>query len=561
MTRPWGTSRSVTSAPVLRGGALLAVVAAALLVAGLAAAPPARGDVADWRAPFTLTPGLGLVAQYGYAPPHTRNVPAFDSADRAYIRSRTAARDTTSYVATLEGGAWTQLDFSAALLAAYPDFVGTVGAGGWRSDGVVFDRQDRAYNPLTIQLAGGATRNVLLVSWDLCRTWKVFELPDGEFAVEHWVGHNEIDGPPFLAFWQPSSLPYAGRHGGRYTLWVTQPRLEGDDLVIPTPALVTNACLGFTRHSGGASFAVTHGESTWFVWPGTAARDAPGVPQYVSRYDHLSGAVDEPLLLTRTPPANDPHNTPGICLDSQGYLHVVGGTHGTAVPYLRSLSPYSSDGGWTPPEPVLSEGYTTGEDPPRSLGRQTYDSFVCDSQDTLHLVTRQARRGVDAAFEGRYYAALIHQSRPAGASWGAPTLIVVPPARGYSVYYHKLALDHRDRLFLSCSYTGGETMWADRARAAGLSVLGRAQPWRGTYRRRLLLVSEDHGASWRFATDRDLSGGAEVAPAPSRAAPARSGGGAPPGALDWLNPAPQGDQLTAIDFVDATRGWAAGTLG
>ena len=71
----------------------------------------------------------------------------------------------------------------------------TVGAGGLRSDSIVFDRQGRAYNPLTIRLADGTTRNVLMVSWDRCLTWSVYDLPAGEFAVEHWVGHNEIDGP------------------------------------------------------------------------------------------------------------------------------------------------------------------------------------------------------------------------------------------------------------------------------------------------------------------------------------------------------------------------------
>src|SRR5665647_1328500 len=140
----------------------------------LAAAPAARAAAADWRAPFVLEPGRGLFEQYGYYPDHTRNVPAFDSADRPYIRSRTANGSSSSYIDTLVDGAWTELDFSAALVAAFPDYVDTVGAGGLRNDGVVFDRQDRAYNPLTIRLADGSTRNVLMVSWDLCRTWKVF---------------------------------------------------------------------------------------------------------------------------------------------------------------------------------------------------------------------------------------------------------------------------------------------------------------------------------------------------------------------------------------------------
>ena len=560
MAKPYAKITHATSAPALLAAVLVAVLAAVLAIA--AAAPAAGAAAADWRAPFLLEPGNGLFAQYGYAPDHTRNVPAFDSADRPYIRSRTANGSSSSYVDTLVDGAWTELDFSAALLAAFPDFVDTVGAGGSRSDGVVFDRQDRAYNPLTIRLTDGSTRNVLMVSWDLCRTWRVFGLPDGDFTVEHWVGHNEIDGPPFLAYWRPAPVPYAGHRGERFSLWVTKPYLEGERLTIPSPTHVTDDCLGLGKNSGGASFAVTHGDSTWFVWAGSTAGRAPGVPQFIARYDHVSGAVSQPLSLFSTPPSNDPHNKPGICLDSQGYLHVVGGAHGTAVPYVHSAVPYSSETGWTLPQPVLSDGYVNAADPPRTSGRQTYDAFVCDSRDTLHLVTRQWRRGVDEHFPGQYYGALVHQSLPVNGTWGAPTVVVVPPAPNYAIYYHKLALDHRDRLFLSCSYLGGVEHWAARSRSAGLRVLGRSLPGLGKYRRRMLLVSDDGGSAWRFATNDDFSGGARAATAPPIPAGRQTRGDSAllPG-LRWVSPTPQGNQLTAIDMVDGVEGWAVGTRG
>ena len=214
------------------------------------------------------------------------------------------------------------------------------------------------------------------------------------------------------------------------------------------------------------------------------------------------------------------------------------------------------------PEPVLIDGYVGNGDESGPSARQTYDAFVCDSQDTLHLVTRQWRRGADEPFPGRTYGALIHQSRPAGGTWSAPTVIVVPPAPGYAIFYHKLALDHRDRLFLSCSYVGGAELVADHALTAGMAVLGRAQPGYGKYRRRMLLVSDDGGSAWRFATNEDLSGeagaaGTARAPAPTTA---QHGDELPPG-LRWLSPTPQGNQLTAIDLVGGAEGWAVGTHG
>lgn len=185
---------------------------------------------------------------------------------------------------------------------------------------------------------------MLLVSWDLCRTWKVFGLPDGWFATELWVGHNESDGPPFLAFWQPSGLPTV-KGGQRNSLWVTQPRLEGEQLVLPRPIHITDECLGLNKDSGGVSFAVTQGDTTFFVWPEASAPDSAGVPTYIAAYDHATGTVGDKQLLAMTPPADDLHNKPGICSDSEGYLHVVAGSHGRPILYTRSLTPLSIHAG------------------------------------------------------------------------------------------------------------------------------------------------------------------------------------------------------------------------
>jgi photosystem II stability/assembly factor-like uncharacterized protein len=544
-------------------GLILSVLVAAGMAAG---ATPSKAVGPSWQAPFVLQAGVGLSEQYGYAPSYTRNVPSFDASDRAYIRSRTSNGAATSYIHTLIGGRWTRLDFEAALRAAYPDFVGTVGAGGLRSERIVFDRQDRTYNPITVRLADDSTRNVLMVSWDHCRSWKVFELPAGDFTVEHWVGHNQIDGPPFLAFWRPSQLPQDTHRSQRFSLWVTKPRLEGQQLVIPRPALVTDECLGLSKDSGGASFAVTHGALTWFVWSEATARGSAGVPTFVATYDHATGMASAPQLLAVTRPANDPHNKPGICIDSRGFLHVVAGTHGTAVPYTHSLAPYAVDQGWAPLEPVLDDGYVVDVASGEQVGQQTYNAFVCDSADTLHLITRQWRSGVDQYHPGQSYGALVHQSRPAGGVWGEPTLVVVAADSGYCIYFHKLAIDHRDRLFLSCSYNGGAEIRVAKARSAGLAVLGRKETTLGKYRRRMLLVSCDGGVSWRFAVDADLAAPDEVTSVHSahldRPALLRGPGhDAAPSDWRWSNPQPQGNQLTAVGCVDGGRGWVVGTHG
>ena len=538
------------------------LILGALLALSATVASEAQAGSSQWRSPFLLEDGPGLYGQYGYLPDYTRHVPAFDAAGHAYIRSRTSTGARSSYVHTLQRGAWESRDFEEALRTAYPDYSGTVGAAGLRSDRIVFDRQDRAYNPLIVRLDDGSTRNVLMVSWDRCRTWEVFELPAGQFAVEHWVGHNEIDGPPFLAYWRPY-LPSAAYDIQRNSLWVTKPRLDGRTLIIPAATLVTNECLGLNRDSGGASFAVTQGEKTTFVWAEATPLGTSATPQYVAVYDHASGVVSHPELLAKSRPANDTHNKPGLCSDGEGYIHFIAGTHGTAALYRRTLQPYAPLAGWTSPETVLGSGYVVdGQYPSVQEARQTYAAFVCDSKGTLHLVTRQWRRGVDVLHDGREYGALVHQALPRGGVWSPPTLIVAAATPGYAIFYHKLALDHRDRLFLSCSYSGGTELKEQKSWSAAQARLGRSEPLRGKYVSRMLLVSDDGGSNWRFAENVDLTAEGEAAPqarpALSKEAPAAAAIGT---IWSWVQPRPQGNQLTGVDFVDGAVGWAVGTYG
>jgi photosystem II stability/assembly factor-like uncharacterized protein len=147
-------------------------------------------------------------------------------------------------------------------------------------------------------------------------------------------------------------------------------------------------------------------------------------------------------------------------------------------------------------------------------------------------------------------------------------VVVAGAYTGYSVFFHKLALDARDRLFLSCSYQGGPELKQERALRAALALLGRTQLRPGKYRGRMLLVSEDGGATWRFSTDADLE-------APGKAERSRTGQAGPaPAPRDgraaveppattwrWVNPLPQGNQFTGLAFADGRTGWTVGTHG
>ena len=70
---------------------------------------------------------------------------------------------------------------------------------------------------------------------------------------------------------------------------------------------------------------------------------------------------------------------------------------------------------------------------------------------------------------------------------------MVPPQAGYSQYYQKLTVDQLGRLFVSCSYFSRRDPPATR-------------PFR-RFHHRMVLISEDAGATWRFAATADFVAG------------------------------------------------------
>lgn len=469
-----------------------------------------------------LQDGLTLAQQFGYAPEFRQHVVTFDANNVPTIRSRGASQDDTSFVQRLEGGGWVRHDLLEALRVAYPDFTGTFHAGGYASDRVDFDEQGRAYTVLTIRLEEGDFRNVLLSSTDGCATWSVLELPfgndtplsdendRGNEASEH-DGGRLLEGPPLIAVWRQLA-PWKGAWALLNELYVVQPVWVGDELVLQQPVPIRIDFLGMIQSAGGASFAVTSGDQTYFVYSTVAPQGTHTTPTYAATYYHSTNTVGPSTRVAESRPANDSHNTPGICMDSTGTLHVVTGAHGWPFRYARSLAPRST-AAWTQPVDVLTSGNRDRTTDADGAGKQTYLSLVCGPDDVLHVVSRQSRRNVDSHYPGLQYSALVHQALRPGQSWSAPDLIVVPPMNGYSQYYQKLTIDRLGRLFVSCSYFSQ-----------------RDPPARRVFRRfhhRMVLISEDGGGTWRFATTADfLAGSAEPdAPGAGASATAPTSGG------------------------------------
>ncbi|NUQ00213.1 MAG: BNR-4 repeat-containing protein, partial [Armatimonadetes bacterium] len=409
--------------------------------------------------------------------------------NRPVIRQRTENKYLSTGLMFHEDGRWVERSFVEALRAVYPTYRGTYfGAGFWGAK-VVFDGQGDAYTLVRAMIEGGG-RSILLHTADRGRSYTVHELPDGSFNHEQFSGHNALsEPPPILVHQQTADFP--GDYAQVNDLWLLLPRKVAGGLELGEPVLVSRRDLGPCQHSGAPAATATRDGKTHIVWGEVTEEKVPGVPTFVATFDHATRQLSPKLLLGYAPPVNDVHNAPGICQDSQGYLHMVSGSHGDAFWYRRSLRPNDASG-WTPAEPVLTAGSRDAQSDADGTGRQTYLSLLCGPDDTLHIAYRQWRQGVDSHHGGANYAALSYQRKPAGGPWSAARPLVVPVRPGYSIYYHKLTIDRRGRLFLAYGYlTQDATYQAD---------------FPEQYHDPAVLVSADAGETWKLAETADLVG-------------------------------------------------------
>jgi hypothetical protein len=395
--------------------------------------------------------------QFGHRPGFpVENQVYFDVQNRPFVL-------TGGGVATPRDGHWT---------VTKPD-----GASGALSSKIAFDRENNLY------ALGSAGRTATLwSSMDGGRTFAVCPIPgrggqSSAYDFEQFSGHNVPDGPPPILRYTRTVKDEKLFWRALHDLELFLPRREGGRIVLGDPILITKQCIGLSSHSGIPASVVSRGSKVHVVWGEATdpAAKAPGVPAYVITYDRATGRLGQPALVGHGAPANDIHNSPSITMDREGYLHVLGGTHGRPFPYARSLQPNDAGAGWTAAVP-------TGENT-----NQTYIGLVCGPDDTLHAVFRLWRYNTEP-FPASTHATLAYQRKRPGQPWEAPRVLVVAPFSEYSVFYHRLTIDRQGRLFVSYDYWS--THWFYRNDHFG--------------RRRTVLMSPDGGESWKLAQAADL---------------------------------------------------------
>ncbi|MBT5832855.1 MAG: hypothetical protein HOH77_21910 [Candidatus Latescibacteria bacterium] len=408
--------------------------------------------------PLRLKPFQHENEQFGYFPEYpVENQVYFNANNQPFVRA-------SNGIATYRNNTWATSGTEQSVSSAH--------AGPWTK--IAFDTDGDIY---VLAMANGGPS--LLYSKDNGQTFTTHALPEGSptsFDIEQFSGHNIPTEPPAIVqFRRTQSDPnHFWRKFGDMELLL--PRKTENGIEWSDPIFITKMSLGVSSHSGIPSSIVSRGSKIHIAW-GEATdpedKSIPGVPAYAATYDRETGTLSEPTLIGYGAPANDVHNTPCITMDSQGYLHVLTGTHGSPFHYSKSLKPNDTTAGWTDPIPV-------GENL-----RQTYIGLVCDPDDTLHLVFRLWREDFHPT---SYCATLSHMSKRPDELWSEPNVLVVAPFTEYSIYYHRLTIDQKGRLFLSYDYWS--TFWYYRTDHKG--------------KRRALLMSPDGGQTWKLADNDDL---------------------------------------------------------
>ncbi len=439
--------------------------------------------------PIVIKPYQHENYQFGYAPDYIANEVYFDHNNRPFIRDRSANKYYTGALTTLEDGEWVRRSFWDALGEFYEDFRGIYMGSGFMAAKWAFDGDGGAYSIVRVMRTDNPTVVTLMYTPDRGNTWQFYPLEGNGFDIEQFTGHNATDDPPVV-------LNYVFReaHEARFCSYnrlqmLLSQKADGR-LDLGEPIVISEDCLGSCQHSGAPASTATRDGKTHIVWGEVTDAEAPGVPSYIATYNHATAQLSEKVLLGYGPPVNDVHNVPAVCLDSEGYIHVVTGAHGANFKYRKSLLPNDISGGFTDIVNTLDAGYIDDKTDADGTGRQTYISLVCDDEDSLHIAFRQWRRNADEHWPDQIYAALSTQKKPKDGPWGPAQPMVIPPVPGYSIYYHKLTVDRIGNLYLSYSYWTSTKSYQD--------------DFPEYFHNRAVLVSKDHAQTWKLAETSDF---------------------------------------------------------
>ena len=490
--------------------------------------------------------------RYGYYPRYEPGYVSFSPDGIAHLRNQAA-------IETLGAeGKWVRLDLQRTLA----DYAQKAGWQGFKIVGmpnepmIRFDAQGDLYaieNVNQLDAAGKLKdkKALLLHRSKGKQNWTVYPLPLPMADFEKLDGNNAdcLKHPPALVL---GAFRFFGNHDANLYLLLPEKQDDGTLRFPPKIPIAKDGLMG-PVHSGSGNFIVSQGEKIYAVygvvpsggdaekkkawainhplippdhparamttshragtWPPDKGPPASGgVPTYVVEYDRKTQKLSEPVFVGYGGIAADGHNWAAMAIDSKGMLHVVISGHVDPLLYTHTLVPGDITR-WSPPE------YVPFKPGSQELAVVSYASLNCDKQDNLLCVVRS-----DSYVYNHRLASL---RKPAGKPWENERPIVIPFADGYHVWTHKVTYDRlRDRFFLSFfdqserielsrdAFFFYRHIWPAREKAlvneAGRSAVPKAGG-KGLFvpgpQEMTVLISENRGFSWRFATTSDFMKG------------------------------------------------------
>jgi hypothetical protein len=359
----------------------------------------------------------------------------------------------------------------------------------------------------TMYIKSGQTyyKNLILYSAGNLHDWQVKELDGVDLRIAPYRVHADHN-----------ALPVVTSRSNGIMLYI--PKLINGVFDVSTAINLVPSSAHTVVHSvmaGAGARCITTGGKTFVVYASSDEEPGyTGTPHYIVEYDHSTDTITGPVFLGTTGESIDGHNTPVIDVDSNGYLHVIGGAHWQAFKHWVSSAPRTITGNW-------SMTYIEGNGDNRwSRDGLTYPGFVIDKKDILHLICRgrnsyfSANDPTDPWIKGYPYGgwldyALIYLRKKPGQAWEARKDIATPQWKDYSNWYHKIGIN-RDGSNVFVTYYYYASWLSGDAQDAYELKWGSELPG-GVYSDAdsrahdpVLAITSDNGDTWRVAKTSDI---------------------------------------------------------
>jgi len=155
-------------------------------------------------------------------------------------------------------------------------------------------------------------------------------------------------------------------------------------------------------NGGSSPSAYYYSGRTYVTWQGS------DLDPFVAYYDSATGNWTGPVRVGDNPLILDDHGPPAILVDNSGYIHVMYGSHTTAIKHAKSANPEDISTWTAMPDPV--DGVLGG----------TYPQLFKDSSGKIYLIYR----GSHVPGHNNGLAELIIKSTDGGVTWGTPQTII-----------------------------------------------------------------------------------------------------------------------------------------